>query len=151
MIQDSNTQVNLYQKGLYINDEEMDLYLCNTPYNKYRHSVIKHKSTVKRKTVKVQCLDIKKVLSKHKDINAIKLDIEGAEMCILENVNFKKYKIDKLVFEWSFDFDPSLKRFKKMIRKLKKQFKVVYHIELLKSAKVWNRFPLAINVFCINN
>ena len=149
-IQESHTEVKIFNKGLSTKDEELDLYLCNTEYNKYRHSVIKHKTTENRKTVRVQCIDIEKVLSEYSDINSIKLDIEGAEMDIIEKVDFKKYGINKLVFEWSFDFDPSLERFKKMVTKLKEQFNVVHHRKL-PSGKLWVHYPMCLNVYCINS
>ena len=40
------------------------------------------------------------------------MDIEGDEMLILENTN-KVFK--KLVYEWSFDIDGSLNRFRKVV------------------------------------
>lgn len=149
MIQESNTFVRLFNKGLSTVDKEFDLYLCNTSYNKYRHSIIKHKTTEKRKTIKIKCLDISKVLSRYPDINAIKLDIEGSEFEILEQVDFKKFGINKLVSEWSFDFDPSLDRFKKMVIRLKKHFRVVHHRKLPRGEK-WIHYPMCINIYCIN-
>ena len=47
------------------------------------------------------------------------MDIEGAEMPILENTN-KVFK--KLVYEWSFDIDPSLSRFRKAVDNQKKVY-----------------------------
>lgn len=58
----------------------------------------------------------------------IKMDIEGTEMPILEwLVEHPEYfgRIQKLTFEWSFDVDPDLVRFRRVMTKLKNYFDVV--------------------------
>ena len=79
------------------------------------------------------------------------MDIEGAEMLILENTN-KVFK--KLVYEWSFDIDGSLKRFWNIIESQKKIYEVA---EIGNTAKfksrdydTWQKswFPACTNVFC---
>ena len=62
------------------------------------------------------------VLQKHTRANAVKMDIEGAELDILEaNIKFPA-RIKTLVCEYSFSHDVSVKRFKKIIKLLKSQF-----------------------------
>jgi hypothetical protein len=79
------------------------------------------------------------------------MDIEGAEMSILENTN-RTFK--KLVFEWSFDIDGSLVRFWDIIDKLKDKYNLS---SIGNTAKYESRdysqwqkswFPACTNVFC---
>jgi hypothetical protein len=82
------------------------------------------------------------------------MDIEGAEMLILENSN-KVFK--KLVYEWSFDIDDSLPRFWNIVEKHQKQyndFKEVGNTGKFKTRDydVWQKswFPACTNVFAFN-
>lgn len=83
--------------------------------------------------------------------DACKMDIEGAEMPILEATE-RTFK--KLVYEWSFDIDPSLPRLWNVIERQKKQ----YRVEAAWSSIRWTQrdydqwqkswFPACTNVFC---
>jgi hypothetical protein len=82
------------------------------------------------------------------------MDIEGAEMLILENT---KKVFSKLVYEWSFDIDDSLPRFWNIIEKQKKQYsdlKDVGNTGKFKSRDydTWQKswFPACTNVFAFN-
>ena len=82
------------------------------------------------------------------------MDIEGAEMLILENTN-KVFK--KLVYEWSFDIDGSLPRFWNIIEKQKNQysdFKDIGNTGKFKTRDydVWQKswFPACANIFAFN-
>ena len=79
------------------------------------------------------------------------MDIEGAEMPILEST----IKIfDKLVYEWSFDIDPSLERLWNLIDKQKKNYQVEAAWSTIcyndKKEVMWQKswFPACTNVFC---
>lgn len=55
----------------------------------------------------------------------VKMDIEGAEIPILQT--HKDWSnVEKLVFEWSFDKEPRLKKLGEVIKELKKSFRTVY-------------------------
>ena len=69
--------------------------------------------------------------------NCIKMDAEGIEMPILEK--YADTRIKKLVFEWSFDIDPSLLRFEKIIERLKRVYpNVIFSCGFLAYAKKKN-------------
>ena len=83
-----------------------------------------------------------------------KMDIEGAEMPILETTN-KVFK--KLVYEWSFDIDPSLPRFWKVIEKQMQAYKNMPDIGNTGKFKsrdydVWQKswFPACANIYCFS-
>jgi hypothetical protein len=89
-----------------------------------------------------------------KNFDCCKMDIEGAEMLILENTN---KVFNKLVYEWSFDIDDSLPRFWNIIEKHKKEYndlKDVGNTGKFKSRDydVWQKswFPACTNVFAFN-
>jgi FkbM family methyltransferase len=105
------------QAALVHNDtKEIILFIGNNG-NVWRNSIVKKWNN---KGIKVPCLNFD---SESKNFDCCKMDIEGAEMLILENT---KKIFNKLVYEWSFDIDGSLNRFRKNIDNQKK----VYNLEI---------------------
>lgn len=101
--------------GLVHNDtKKTNLYVGNNG-NVWRNSMFKNWNG---SGIKVDCVNFDEVVE---DGVCVKMDIEGAEMPILETT---KRKFKKLVFEWSFDIDGSLNRFRNCIDKLKKDYHV---------------------------
>jgi FkbM family methyltransferase len=126
-------------------NDQVDLYLCKGDYNKYRHTVHKKRG---RSTVAVKNMHIRDALKKGK-FNAIKIDIEGAEIAILEELKEKDYTgIDKLVYEYSFDVDPSIPRFMAIIHRLRTIFSVVHYTKVKEDELEYKHFPAAAMVFC---
>lgn len=131
--------------GLVHNDtKKANLYVGNNG-NVWRNSMYKNWNG---KGVKVDCVNFDESIPNEV---CVKIDIEGAEMPILEST---KRKFKKLVFEWSFDIDGSLPRFWNIIDKLKKDYQVA---EIGNTAKyvsrdydLWQKswFPACTNVFC---
>ena len=90
--------------------------------NTWRHSLLSHYKK-KLPTMKIKCIKIDDILNQYKDINCIKLDIEGSELEILHNEHdFSNIK--KLVFEYSFTKDRDMNNFFKCVEKLQKYFDV---------------------------
>jgi len=111
----NNFEAEIICAGLVHNEtKKANLYVGNNG-NVWRNSMFKNWNG---KGLKVDCVNFDEVT---KDGVCVKIDIEGAEMPILENTN-RKFK--KLVFEWSFDIDGSLNRFRKCIDKLKNTYEV---------------------------
>jgi FkbM family methyltransferase len=111
----NNFEAEIVCAGLVHNEtKKANLYVGNNG-NVWRNSMFKNWNG---KGLKVDCVNFDEVT---KDGVCVKIDIEGAEIPILENTN-RKFK--KLVFEWSFDIDGSLNRFRKCIDKLKNTYEV---------------------------
>jgi hypothetical protein len=124
----------------------MPLYICKGDYNKYRHTLYHKKG---RESIDVKIRSIFSILKKYK-INCIKMDIEGTEIDILENLQPKDLKnIKKMVFEYSFDIDRSIPRFLKIIEDLKKSFTHIYYDKVKSNELEYNYFPACTIVFCI--
>ena len=88
--------------------------------NTWRHSLVSHYKK-KLPTVEIQCMKLDEILTRHPDINAIKLDIEGSELEIFDHEhNFAN--INKLVFEYSFTKDRLMDNFFKRMDRLSKYF-----------------------------
>ena len=88
-------------------------------------------------------------------VNAIKMDIEGMEMDLLEKYGDKMRHLKKLVFEYTFDADPSIPRFMNIIQLLRKSFTIVKFKNQLnqlhsRNETVYNYYPLCTTVFCLN-
>jgi len=129
---------------LHNKKKKANLYVGNNG-NVWRNSLFKNWNG---KGLKVDCVKFDEVIP---DGVCVKMDIEGAEMPILENT---ERKFHKLVFEWSFDIDPSLPRFWDIIEKLSLTY---YILEMGNVARIktrdynlWQKswFPACTNVFC---
>merc|ERR1712232_15770 len=73
---------------------------------------------------RVQAYTVEEILTKHPDIEGIKIDIEGAEMEMLEELVLEDCwgKVKRLTFEYSHEFDDSGLRFRKLLRNLRQHF-----------------------------
>lgn len=141
----NNFEAEIVCAGLVHNEtKKANLYVGNNG-NVWRNSMFKNWNG---KGLKVDCVNFDEVIENGV---CVKIDIEGAEMPILENTN-RKFK--KLVFEWSFDIDPSLPRFWNIIDKLNKDYKIASIGNTAKYESrdydVWQKswFPACTNVFC---
>lgn len=138
-------EANIICAGLVHNDKKKaNLYVGNNG-NVWRNSMYKNWNG---KGIKVDCVNFDEIIP---DGVCVKMDIEGAEMPILENT---KRVFKKLIFEWSFDIDSSLPRFWRIIEKLEKKYRLA---EIGNTAKfksrdydTWQKswFPACTNVFC---
>jgi len=138
----------LFQKAVSTKKGLLPLYICNGDYNKYRHTLCPKRG---RSSIQVPVESIVTVLKKHKT-NCIKMDIEGAEIAILEFLTPKHYhdhNIKKLVFEYSFDVDKSIPRFLSIINRLKEYFSIVHYDKVKENELEYNYFPACTNVFCL--
>lgn len=156
----SNFKRNAYrilQCGVATKRGKMPLYLCKGEYNKYRHSMMMRNGR-KHISVDVQPLDAlwhMKSIQTKQTVNAIKMDIEGMEIELLEKYAHRMKHLKKLVFEYTFDADPSIPRFMNIIQLLQKSFRIVKFKEQLKQLHsrketVYNYYPLCTTVFCFN-
>lgn len=120
------------------------LYIGNNS-QVWRNSIVKKWN---EKAVKVPCLNFD---NEAVGFHGCKMDIEGAEMPILENTNAK---FQKLVYEWSFDIDPSLVRLWNVIDKQKEDYRIEAAWSSIcyndKRETMWQKswFPACTNVFC---
>ena len=135
----------VYNQAVGTTVGQQELYLCQGTYNKYRHSLIKRRG---RKTVPVEVITLSQVRAIHPEINAIKIDIEGAEIAILEAYD-DWTGIDQLVFEYSFDVDSSIPRFMAIIHKLEKAFPIVHYLKVNPDELHYKHFPAATMVYCL--
>lgn len=141
----NNYDAEIVCAGLVHNDtKKANLFVGNNG-NVWRNSMFKNWNG---KGLKVDCVNFDESVA---DGVCVKMDIEGAEMPILETT---KRKFKKLVFEWSFDIDPSLPRFWNIIEKLQNEYRVasIGNTAKFKSRDydVWQKswFPACTNVFC---
>ena len=133
-----------YRYGITENGLDAKLYLCNTNYNKYQHSLIKGH---KKKSINIKCKKFKDIIKENPDINCIKIDIEGSEKDILENNDFSKIKI--LIFEWDFNDDNRIERLRKCLINLRNQgFTIRGETNQVKTKEIWTSYPRARLIYC---
>lgn len=142
----NNSQnVVLYREGVVAGpDGTLDLYLCKGDYNKYRHTIFKKRG---RQSIQIKVSNFKRVLESVKP-NGVKIDIEGAEIELLESITEWPSHVTHIVFEYSFDIDPSIARFKSIVDSLATQFSV-HHRKVDWTLEKWMFFPQAILVYCL--
>lgn len=147
---EKNLKLNKYkaeikQAALVHNDKKNIILFIGNNNNVWRNSIVKKWND---KGIKVPCLNFDE---EAKQFRHCKMDIEGAEMLILEHLN---HSFQKLVFEWSFDIDPSLPRFWNIVEKLQKEYRVASIGNTAKFESrdydTWQKswFPACTNVFC---
>jgi FkbM family methyltransferase len=136
-------------KAVWTDSRRVNFFLCRTPYNKYRHSL---HMKYKRQSIDVQAIALAELLESHPDINAIKMDVEGSEMALLESITKQQVQnVNKLVFEYSFDVDTSIKRFKNIIAHLETLFDTVKH-QGVPDIERWDMktmYPACRQVWCV--
>lgn len=141
----NNFKAEIRNKAIVENyKEEMILFIGNNN-QVWRNSLYKNWNG---KGIKIKCENFDKNIPNNVNI---KMDIEGAEMPILETTNLI---FNKLIFEWSFDIDNSLQRFWDIIDKLK----INYDVKFQEGSTCYNDrreyfwqkswFPACTNVFC---
>jgi len=143
----NNFDAEIKQFALVHNDiKEIILFIGNNNQT-WRNSIVKKWNN---KGIKVPCLNFD---LEAENFDCCKMDIEGAEMPILENTN-KIFK--KLVYEWSFDIDPDLTRFWKIIDNQNVLYNINYEKHRTchddKREVMWQKswFPACTNVFAFN-
>lgn len=144
-LKENNLDANIKCKALVHDDSRFSNLFIGNNNNVWRNSIVKNWNG---KGIRVECENFEKA---SQGIDCCKMDIEGAEMLILENTR-KVFK--KLVYEWSFDIDPSLER---LWRVLDRQ---INHYERLiipsstrykqRDFSCWQKswFPACVNIFC---
>lgn len=135
----------------------MELQLCNGTRNKYRHSMFvikhwntKHKAwktpTKPRETVAVPVESLASMLD---GINAVKMDIEGMEIELLESLTDAMCTgLQKLVFEYTWDVDPSVPRFLAIVKHLRQWF-TVHYTGVNADEPEYRHYPAATMVYCV--
>lgn len=108
----------------------------------WRNSIVRNKKGA-QSTI-VECVSFCESI---KGIEAVKMDIEGSEILILESWP-EKINLKKMVFEYSFDADSSCERFISILENLKRSFSTIIYPKQVHKVKEWNFFPPAIMVFC---
>lgn len=124
------------------NTESTTLYIGNNN-QVWRNSIVTRWG---KKGIKVPCLNFD---AEAQAFDCCKMDIEGAEMPILENT---KALFRKLTYEWSFDVDPSLPRLRRVIKRQQQHYKVKVRAVCMpgRTEPVWKPswFPLCTDVTC---
>ena len=137
----NNYNANIIQKAVVANDKKkMTMYVGNNN-QVWRNSLYKNWGNEK---FTVECIHFSEIVDENSNV---KMDIEGAEMEILESMQtFPK----KMVFEWSFDVDPSLTRYRKILSKMNDNYDVVKGSEFNMAYVEWQKswFPPCTNVYC---
>lgn len=112
--------------------------------NFWRNSIVKGKRG--ERSAAVCSVNIEEIITK--EIDGVKLDVEGAEFEIIESVrNWRRVK--KLVLEYSFDYDNDMKNFYRRMDILRKHFPFVRHAKFKEGMEKHTFFPPATMVFCL--
>ena len=139
----NNFDANINQVAVVANDKKKMTMFVGNNMQVWRNSLYKNWGNQK---FTVNCIHHSEVI---KETSAVKMDIEGAEMPILEDMlKFPK----KMVFEWSFDIDPNINRYRDMVKSLAYIYSNVkapsYNMDYVEWPKSW--FPACANVFCFD-
>ena len=127
-----------------ITNDNVSFYVNSARKNYWRNSLVKQWRG--GKTIKVKTLNFKDCLYTGAHI---KMDIEGSEFPILENLDFSK--VGNLVFEWSFDVDASIPRFRQVIERLRAEYGTVSYPKFNETYDEWQPswFPPCKTIYCV--
>lgn len=120
--------------------DQISMGIANTRYAQWRHSI--YKQNAKRR-VQVPTVQFSQLLN---GVDAVKMDIEGAEIAILSLVEDWR-DVRKLTFEWHFDVCPTISVFREVLDRLAGTFPNV-RTGPLPDAELWTWFPPARLVHC---
>ena len=138
----NNYDANIYQKALVHNDVKTCYLFIGNENQVWRNSIVKKWNN---KGIKVDCVNFDSVQKKY---DCCKMDIEGAEILILQKIvtDFKKF-----VFEWSFDVDRDIDKLRNAIKIQSINYNKITENNVLKNKNfiLWkpNWFPMAMNIF----
>ena len=137
--------VTLYEQGLGHFARNTIIYRNTKKGNVWRNSIVKNWRNSEQAVVNIVALDD---VLKQTGANGLKLDIEGAEFEILENCILEG--INKLVFEYSFDIDGNLERYRKIIERIESLGFDVMNKRLYSDHRVWPKswFPPCQTIWC---
>lgn len=119
----------------------LDLYVCKSETNKYRHTLVPVRG---REHVSVPCVKFANLI---KEVTAIKMDIEGAEFEIFDSTE-NWYGVNKLTFEYHFDHDRSVANFLRRMDRLKLHFSNIEYARIPENVVEYNFYPAAKIVHC---
>jgi FkbM family methyltransferase len=108
----------------------------------WRNSIVRNKRGTT--PITVFCANFYKLA---KPADCVKMDIEGAEIELLENWP-EGFKVKKLVFEYSFDVDQSVERLRKIIKRLSPSFAQIKYSSQVDTIDRWSFFPPCTMVRC---
>ena len=136
----NNMNANIHNLAVVANDmKKMTMYVGNN-MQVWRNSLYKNWGNQK---FTVKCINFNEVI---KENHCVKMDIEGAEMPILEAMTVMP---KKMVFEWSFDIDASITRYREIVKKMQSNYNNVhapsYSDDYVEWPSSW--FPACANVF----
>ena len=111
----------------------------------FRHSVIEKPRRSQWATCTVPATTLSALLDSYPDVTSVKVDIRGAEVGVIRSVT-NWYSVRKLVFEYDFEYSPSMEDFHSFILDLKQHFSYIHHSRLAKTGNFIG-FPTGVVVF----
>ena len=129
-------QIDVHQAAV-VADRRREVTLhCNVQQgNVWRNSIERHWRG--ERDIAVPAVHIREVLTATGPGSYLKMDVEGTEMPLLEwmlgtstNWNLMKRKLQGMVFEWSFDVDRRIERFRNVIHELQTAYNQVRNAQL---------------------
>ena len=104
-------------------------------------------------SVEVQAVPLEVFLGEHPDVRGIKLDCEGQEMPLLENLLTPEHErlldnVNQIVFEWDFKRDDETLRLRRVIESLKNLgFEVHTRQSKIYTVERWSFWPSGVLVY----
>lgn len=142
--------VDVHAKAIVAGDEKHVVLNRNSARgNHWRNSIIKEWRGGEQVVVETRRFDETLVVGA-----AVKMDIEGAEMPLLEWLfdvaPLRPNYPPRMVFEWSFDIDRSIRRFQGTITRARQVYKTVHYPKFDEAPSEWQSswFPPCRTVWC---
>lgn len=140
-----NQNYTIFQQAVVGNDDKKAFLSISKTKQYWRNSLIKN---WRGSFIEVECVNLNDIIT---DGVCIKMDNEGSEMQCIENLPNERI-ISKMAFEWSFDVDPSITRYRDAVAKVTGLFDTVKADTINAKHSLWksNWFPPCKMVYCYN-
>lgn len=113
------------------------------PGSEWRNSLVKKKTDTLQV---VDCVSFQSLITD--DTDGVKMDIEGAELEILDTpIDWKNVR--KLVFEYHLDIDPLMRNFWRRIHTLEQHFSEVHFGKIDPKIELYSFFPPSRIIYCL--
>ena len=126
------------------------LFYASSRSNRSRHSVLTgYPQRHPRMGVMVETITLEEIFETYPHVEGLKIDIEGAEVPVLQEITWVPHRLRWIVLEYSFDYFRGMTRFSALMHRLRTWFAVDTNVcsQIVESYELYPRYPWSGYIF----